>query len=1235
MSINSLSPSIRDEILKRNLILPDAVEENSLGGYAAGVGKPTSISDQSPSVKQQESDTKTFREKIMGLNPYGSNEEQEINIHLKNSENIGNKSNTSSQGTYQGPSEEGTNVTTLGEDERNRMTTMNPYRPINDYYEVDITTKNIEDLGNLSDEDKPKQYNGPGIDVRNTIASRTLNPNVREDDTMIGQLGDDYRNFNLLENIGQNVENETTGRINTNPWRLLTGNDLIRPNFSITVPQGQFGKTMDLGARIMGFEVPVSVMSDSASIFQSENPVDNITRSNEMLDNSGEGQVVTLINTINQNKYRPGFNDDRVRQGLIQAEKGTNHNIYALGTDDGKIKDVLSEETSSPISYSNYQDFNDDFDDIQNDLQPWMSSRDSGFVWVDENNNKEGKAANPGLTEKGRTFPLFGSSNTVPLFSNPDSILYKTNEIFETGRMKTLTAGKGHPADRSEGLQTPVGSGNENLISKGSGVKSRQAMMMEMAGASPSEPSQVFCRAWNPFDKYDEVVDLQKNSGLMSVGEGIERGDNIDESVLDENGFARIGPRKDEEIDVKQYMLSIENLAWSEYTNNLPLYEIGPGDPLTGTKGRIMWFPPYDVSVDDNVSVDWDTTKFIGRGEPIYTYNNTERILTLGFKVIIDYPSYLEYIKGNASDDQLASIASGCLNIDDVPEQMLSVEERENKKREKKKVKEQETEDDNEPDTEEFEFSVHFPNACSDILDVFDFYEDGDDDNISTIRDCDSFTREHRNYPNDDGMNSEWFDIDNNKRQELIDFLSDGGECENCKVRVAGYATSHGNNFRDGEGRTINTDLATSRRDSVITWFENEIGIESERIVAGETEIVDVGSDDANPDDTEVYSTQAKEARKVEVTYIYEPSSNDNNNAKPKNESEEDQEVSKTTISSDIANRLLSERQYFERMKENDSFIYETLGEKLKHFHPSFHSTTPEGFNARLNFLHQCTRQGNTDSFGGGKRPNNLAFGRPPVCILRVGDFFNTKVIIDNLNISFDPLQWDLNPEGVGVQPMIATVHLSMKAIGGSSLKGPINILQNAISYNFFANTEVYEPKAMRVKDDEYNREQDIEINKETKNRRSANEEDGKGENRGENEGDEEARNNESENEGTEEEQSGGLSEFLNDALVQYDQNTTTLQIRFGKSNRTYELDSTAQVKIYSRPSSGEDYKHITTEVVDQNTVNGVVNRSINVDLLSTHGIGESSGVETFDHIIKLDGGSGAKTKKPISFVSN
>ena len=101
-----------------------------------------------------------------------------------------------------------------------------------------------------------------------------------------------------------------------------------------------------------------------------------------------------------------------------------------------------------------------------------------------------------------------------------------------------------------------------------------------------------------------------------------------------------------------------------------------------------------------------------------------------------------------------------------------------------------------------------------------------------------------------------------------------------------------------------------------------------------------------------------------------------------------------------------------------------------------------------------------------GVQPQNLSFGRPPICILRIGDFFYTKIAIQSLSISYDGPQFDLNPEGIGVQPMIASVQMSIDLIGGHSLSGPINRLQNALSFNYYANTEMYDVRSDYISND-------------------------------------------------------------------------------------------------------------------------------------------------------------------------
>ena len=111
---------------------------------------------------------------------------------------------------------------------------------------------------------------------------------------------------------------------------------------------------------------------------------------------------------------------------------------------------------------------------------------------------------------------------------------------------------------------------------------------------------------------------------------------------------------------------------------------------------------------------------------------------------------------------------------------------------------------------------------------------------------------------------------------------------------------------------------------------------------------------------------------------------------------------------------------------------------------------------------------------------SNLAFGRPPFCVLRLGDFYNQMIVIDNISINYEPLMWDLNTEGIGVIPLLANVTISFKFIGGSDMTGPVRRLQNAMTFNYYANTRLYDNRADRMKyknGDKYSLEQGAKDN--------------------------------------------------------------------------------------------------------------------------------------------------------------
>lgn len=186
-----------------------------------------------------------------------------------------------------------------------------------------------------------------------------------------------------------------------------------------------------------------------------------------------------------------------------------------------------------------------------------------------------------------------------------------------------------------------------------------------------------------------------------------------------------------------------------------------------------------------------------------------------------------------------------------------------------------------------------------------------------------------------------------------------------------------------------------------------------------------------------------------------------------------------TASQDNVSDGYGKEYEFFQELEANMPFLHSKIVDKIKYFDPAFHSITPEGFNSRLTFLHQCTRQGSTygDSNGSFSAAGNLAFGAPPICVLRIGDFYNTKIIIDSLQIDYDDTTWDLNDEGIGVMPMMANITISFKFIGGSDLSGPISRLQNAVSFNYYANTNVYDPRADVV---EYNNDgsiKDLKVN--------------------------------------------------------------------------------------------------------------------------------------------------------------
>ena len=671
--------------------------------------------------------------------------------------------------------------------------------------------------------------------------------------------------------------------------------------------------------------------------------------------------------------------------------------------------------------------------------------------------------------------------NYAPITGEKKSLLVKTQKLFNSKGMYNIVTSKGAMNKTSSQIETANGFG----ISKGSAViqGDRYDINGIFDGRKTASAENTYCRSWTTLDRYDNLESLIRKRGLDGTDVYPYR-HKLENSVLDDNGFVKISPYSDDssDTDIKRFMFSIENLAWHDNYKNLIPCERGPGDLLTGKRGRIMWFPPYNIQFNENTSVNWEKTDFIGRGESVYTYNNTERSGTLSFQIIVDHPSYANSFRGsNGPDDNyIASYFAGCVEPNQFFRDRLTPSEEAALQITEELPPQTKTAPEQLPPPQ---ITFYFPNDRFDLVQNYENSQTGatPQDVIDYSVNSNGFgfgigvyqgqvtpgsgsaltgyTDNYNyglNYNLSNPLTIGDFQIYGANDINLFSALSQhiSEKCESCKVEVSGYASSQGN-------VEYNKKLAENRAKTVIEALKSqifrELGIPKEdidrRFTVGETQILSstgcIAKENA-PTDTEA----CKKDRKAVVKFISDPSLLPEEFANP--EPVEKQTVSRT-VNTKITKRFYTECSYFEKLTEGDKFVFDSFRQKIKYFHPAFHSTTPEGLNSRLTFLQQCTRQGPTLEKSG---PNNLAFGRPPVCILRIGDFYNTKIIIDSISVEYEPLVWDLNPEGVGVQPMIANVSLSFKFIGGSTLSGPINKLQNALSFNYYANTQVYDPRA-------------------------------------------------------------------------------------------------------------------------------------------------------------------------------
>ena len=818
----------------------------------------------------------------------------------------------------------------------------------------------------------------------------------------------------------------------------------------------------------------------------------------------------------------------------------------------------------------------------------------------------------------------FDSYTSISVGSN--KLLDKTNRLFMNRKIKTMCGAfsTGVNNDMIECQNNTIDTAWHDIWGRGKGrtLLTLEAQDKEQTSNVLSGFANPYCRSWTyhhqyeqyknairPFISKDEsgnytVNDIRLHPMVMeyrSFNSGNTNGGQylLDNTVLQSNGLVKITPTYDDiqrrgdglQEGLKRCMFSIENLAWKDFIDGNKMK--GYNDQKGPNGGRIMWFPPYDLDFQENVSVDWGSNSFIGRGEKVYTYANTDRTAQLSFTLLIDHPSIINSIgnsegQGTINKDIDADILRFFAGCNPLENNKVIIQDDEELTDPIEPVKEVPSEGDT------LKFAVFFPNNYSgnhyydttkqrweqegymddDWWKYILFgenvsYEDGilrgyeigeNDESITNTSNTSSFNwaRKYSNghggqweygedftagekskgnvnkfyYRTDfdlrqnglakgnykdngsfglnsnlekmngkySGMNysfaevfSAMFDKDLTEAQKSY-LISKGADSERIKVLKNIFDNNFTINSITASGAATQQDsnrsgtLATRRGKCVGTTIKERFNFDGNVECKGD--LTPCGGNQSHNKDINLEIVKAQRCVVVTIEYnkpstvnvgnVNDGQDNGNNGNGSKNGSDNGQEttyVNKTSSSNDGTNgtreRYCNEYEYFRDLKVNDPFVWKSIKDKYRYFDPAFHSMTPEGFNERLNFLHQCTRQGHTYSASDRSQKNgnsaptagNLSFGRMPVCILRIGDFIYSRILIQSLNINYssDGMQWDLNPEGAGVQPMYAKVSMGIVLIGGQAMNTPISRLQNANTFNYYANSGVYDNRADRV----------------------------------------------------------------------------------------------------------------------------------------------------------------------------
>ena len=1083
-------------------------------------------------------------------------------------------------------------------------------------------------------------------------------------DSFLAKIGASQLKFAFEERIAQELQQATIGVINldtiSDPFSaslLASGQQpfFIR-DWRITVPENPALASVSLANRLTGTYFPVSFIP--GDYFDDDNPINgpqteaalgvanSLTGgllapvlnkyknpSEVFVANTGNGTRSALFSALDYNLYRPAYNRGLIGGLIAGASAAVNRLFdqdksqssgYYVGNENAEPSQIDGPPNQVPVNQFGVQQQSivygpqelgklyEGNESLINFGLAGRSYSDGGgtsgqLVWTSP---KYKGNAGFRATQGGGAGSLDDDFNqisadylryqSVDIPFRPGSILYETQRLIDS-------------ADQVQGQARLKHVGTAiNQVSKvfNDGYKEMTKGSMVLSYVNQADGTQAgleYCRVFQKDTPYYTYADLQKSAGITTEGR------RVDYSILDNTYNLNIAPLRNPgstnivDGKVKKYMFSIENLAWRTsdrpgYTyDDLPVCEKGPNG------GRIMWFPPYDLKFSDDSRPDFNSTFFLGRPEPIYTYKNTSRSGQLSWTIIVDNPSMLNTIiekqmKGVGKErvqSVVDSFFAGCTKYDlyelgikfnMIPtKDLFTYQQILNNPRltteEQIQVFESipqdqvtnqpgkssasdplpgttgtgnQTAENNKPTDVDlskyvgygfyFENDIPKGNPSPVAASPFNVYYNQYIALQNTTYQTEAPTAvssggqqfQKAGIPQffSDVITGNFDYIQNGLMKEIDQILIKNGSVT---IDMIGSASAP-------QTVTYNQKLSERRNDSVKKWMLDYTLSNGKKISeygskftmnfkgSGEQLVIPKTKKDADAtaDTTDIsvttssggdilsaqvnctddiinltttpnkvnsqsqwYSIPAMACRRVSIQKIVAtippekveekpnpvPNPDDDSTPNPQNiltgQTQSIKPEPKITveqkikegISKKILRNLFTECDYFQVIKETDPMIYDTIKDKIKFFSPAFHSMTPEGLNARLTFLQQCMRPGQTiPVIGPDGRPKyndalNTSFGAPPILVLRVGDFYHTKIVPTSLGISYEPLLLDMNPEGIGVQPMLAKISLGFNIIGGMGIKEPVQELQNALSFNYYANTEIYDERATPTED--------------------------------------------------------------------------------------------------------------------------------------------------------------------------